>query len=108
MTKQILAFLFCFTRELTLYSPLTYTLTSARELKPPYSPLTYTLTLRLEPLGSLKPVVLPSAHTLNREHRKQRKWYYYEDAFEGVEGREFSGGECISRAPYKPMIRKIS
>ncbi len=34
MTKQILAFLFCFIRELTLYSPLTYSLTSARELKP--------------------------------------------------------------------------
>ena len=34
MTKQIYPFLFCFIRELTLYSPLTYTLTSARELKP--------------------------------------------------------------------------
>jgi hypothetical protein len=31
MTKQILAFLFCFIRELT---PLTLSLTSARELKP--------------------------------------------------------------------------
>ena len=30
MTKQILAFLFCFIRELNLYSPLTYSLTSAR------------------------------------------------------------------------------
>ena len=41
MTKQILAFLFCFTRELNLYSPLTLTLPSARELKPllpPYRP----------------------------------------------------------------------
>ena len=37
MTKQILAFLFCFIRELTLYSPLTLSLTSARELKP-YTP----------------------------------------------------------------------
>ncbi len=45
MTKQILAFLFCFKRELTLYSPLTYSLTSARELKLTlYSPLTYSLT----------------------------------------------------------------
>ena len=34
MTKQTLAFLFCFIRELTLYSPLTLSLTSARELKP--------------------------------------------------------------------------
>ena len=34
MTKQISAFLFCFIRELNLYSPLTYFLTSARELKP--------------------------------------------------------------------------
>ena len=34
MTKQILAFLFCFIRELNLYSPLTLTLTSAHELKP--------------------------------------------------------------------------
>jgi hypothetical protein len=33
MTKQILAFLFCFIRELNLYSPLTLTLTSAHELK---------------------------------------------------------------------------
>jgi hypothetical protein len=39
MTKQILAFLFCFIRELTLYSPLTYSLTSARELKPYTPPL---------------------------------------------------------------------
>ncbi len=39
MTKQILAFLFCFTRELTLYSPLTYSLSSARELKPYTPPL---------------------------------------------------------------------
>ena len=72
MTKQILAFLFCFTRKLTPYSPLTYTLTSARELKPLLppkargfiKPLVLTLTLRLEPLGSIKPLVLPSA--LNR------------------------------------------
>jgi hypothetical protein len=57
MTKQILAFLFCFTRELTLYSPLTYTLTSARELKPILPPYliphlrarTQTLTLTLRP-----------------------------------------------------------
>ena len=39
MTKQILAFLFCFIRELTLYSPLTYSLSSARELKPYTPPL---------------------------------------------------------------------
>jgi len=32
-------FLFCFTRELTLYSPLTLSLTSARELKPYTPPL---------------------------------------------------------------------
>ncbi len=38
MTKQILAFLFCFIRQLTLYSLLTYSLTSARELKP-FTPL---------------------------------------------------------------------
>ncbi len=37
MTKQILAFLFCFIRELTLYSPLTLSLTPAREFKP-YTP----------------------------------------------------------------------
>ena len=54
MTKQILAFLFCFISELTLYSPLTYSLTSARELKPILppkargfiKPLVLTLTLR--------------------------------------------------------------
>ena len=39
MTKQILAFLFCFTRELNLYTPLTYSLISARELKPYTPPL---------------------------------------------------------------------
>ncbi len=39
MTKQILAFLFCFTIELNLYSPVTYSLTSARELKPFTPPL---------------------------------------------------------------------
>jgi hypothetical protein len=39
MTKQILAFLFCFIRELTLYLPLTLSLTSARELKPYTPPL---------------------------------------------------------------------
>ena len=39
MTKQILAFLFCFIRELNLYSPLTYSLTSAHELKPYTPPL---------------------------------------------------------------------
>ena len=42
--------LFCFTRELNPYSPLTYTLTSARELKP-FTP----------PLPS--PSAHPSAHT---------------------------------------------
>ena len=36
MTKQILAFLFCFKRELNPYSPLTYSLTSAH--KPPLLP----------------------------------------------------------------------
>ena len=49
MTKQILAFLFCFIRELNPYSPL-----GARTQNPPppransnlYSPLTLTLTLR--------------------------------------------------------------
>jgi hypothetical protein len=39
MTKQILAFLFCFIRELALYSPFTLSLTSARELKPYTPPL---------------------------------------------------------------------
>ena len=34
MTKQILAFLFCFIRELNPYSPLTFSLPSERELKP--------------------------------------------------------------------------
>jgi len=38
LTKQILAFLFCFIRELNLYTPLTYSLISARELKPYTSP----------------------------------------------------------------------
>jgi len=56
MTKHISAFLFCFKRELNPYSPLTYSLTSAYELKPHSSapspsahelkPLTSTLTLR--------------------------------------------------------------
>ena len=56
MTKQILAFLFCFKRELNPYSPLTYSLTSARveplaqqsprlytPLLPPYPHATATL-----------------------------------------------------------------
>jgi len=30
MTKQILAFIFCFIRELNQYTPLTFSLTSAR------------------------------------------------------------------------------
>ena len=39
MTKQILAFLFCFTRELNLYSPLSLSLTFraySNPLLPPY------------------------------------------------------------------------
>ena len=39
-TAQFFPFLFCFTRELHLYSPLTYTLPSARELKPFTPPFT--------------------------------------------------------------------
>jgi hypothetical protein len=39
MTKQIFPFFFGFIRELTLYSPLTLSLTSARELKPYTPPL---------------------------------------------------------------------
>jgi len=40
MTKQIFPFIFCFIRELNLHSPLTFSLTSARELNPftPRSP----------------------------------------------------------------------
>jgi hypothetical protein len=53
MTKQILAFLFCFIRELNPYSPLTFSLTSAHLSA-------HTFSLRLEPLGSIKPLVLPS------------------------------------------------
>ena len=49
-TAQFFPFFFCFTRELNPYSPLTYTLTSARELKP-FTP----------PLPS--PSAHPSAHT---------------------------------------------
>ena len=55
MTKQILAFLFCFIKELNLYSPLTYFLTSARELKPFTPPFTYSLTSARE----LKPSPSP-------------------------------------------------
>ena len=52
--KQILAFLICFIRETTLYSPLfTYTLTSARELKPPLYP-----SLRFIPTSSADEVGL--------------------------------------------------
>jgi hypothetical protein len=38
-TAQFLPFIFCFIRELNLYPPLTYSLTSARELKPFTPPL---------------------------------------------------------------------
>ena len=53
MTKQILAFLFCFKRELNPYSPL---LPHLR----PYSPLTYSLTSAHE----LKPLLPPYIHPL--------------------------------------------
>ena len=64
MTKQILAFLFCFTRELNPYSPLRARTQnphpSARELKPLLppkargfiKPLVLTLTLRPEVFGA--------------------------------------------------------
>jgi hypothetical protein len=68
MTKQILAFLFCFIRELNPYSPLTFSLTSAHLSA-------HTFSLRLEPLGSIKPLVLPSAHTLNPLHPTLKSLY---------------------------------
>jgi hypothetical protein len=43
MTKQILAFLFCFTRELNPHPPLTLALTSAHELKPLLPPYIHPL-----------------------------------------------------------------
>ncbi len=55
MTKQILAFLFCFIRELTLYSPLPLSLTSARELKPIPPPYPH-------PPPTHPPIPSPSAH----------------------------------------------
>jgi hypothetical protein len=59
MTKQILAFLFCFIRELTLYSPLTNSLTSARELKP-YTPL---LPYPSPPRANSNPLLPPYIHS---------------------------------------------
>jgi hypothetical protein len=87
MTKQILAFFFLLhkrakpapppyplphlrARTQTLYSPLTFSLTSARELKPFSPPLTFSLTSarELKPFTPsfkdyvfIKPLVLPSA-----------------------------------------------
>ncbi len=55
MTKQILAFLFCFTRELNPYSPLTLTL--RENSKPSPSARTQTLYSPLKP-GFIKPLVL--------------------------------------------------
>jgi len=68
MTKQILAFLFCFTRELNLYTPLTYSLISARELKP-YTP----------PLLLPAPSAHLSAHTFSLHPWRQdlsKKFHY--------------------------------
>ena len=70
MTKQILAFLFCFTRELNLYPPLTLSLPSARELKT-YTPLLPSLSAHLSTLKTLvfiKPLVLPSLTSCPQPH----------------------------------------
>ena len=64
MTKQILGFLFSFTRELNLYSPLTYTLTSARELKPYTPPLPSPSAHLSAHTSYTSPSAHPSAHTL--------------------------------------------
>ena len=78
MTKQILAFLFRFIRELSIYSPLTLSLTPARELKPHspplpspsprartqtlYSPLTFSLYPPIHPYLAHRPPTHPSGH----------------------------------------------
>ena len=55
MTQQILAFFFCFIRELNLYSPLTFSLISARELKP----FTLPLPSPSPPRANLNPLLPP-------------------------------------------------
>ena len=49
MTKQILAFLFCFTRELNPYTPLTLSLTLRARTQTLYLPLTLTLRPPIRP-----------------------------------------------------------
>jgi len=69
MTKQILAFLFCFTRELNLYTPLTLTLRSPIR---PY--LTYRPPIRLRAFRLYKTLVLtlnpllPPSKSLRQKH----------------------------------------
>ena len=73
MTKQILAFLFCFIRELNLYSPLTLTLTSAHELKPLLPPYPHPhLRARTQ---TFTPLLHPS---LRQKHgaRLSKKFHY--------------------------------
>ena len=104
MTKQILAFLFCFIRELNPYSPLgartqnppppralslwlNRVKDSTNPLLPPYihpkargfiKPLVLTLTLRLEPLGSIrvKDSIKPEGFNLWFYHPPIFKYYY--------------------------------
>jgi hypothetical protein len=65
MTKQILAFVFCFTRELNLYCPLTFS------LRPPIHPyLTETLYPPLIPIP-------PATHRQVVKRFKEKTLYYY-------------------------------
>ena len=73
MTKQILAFLFCFKRELNLYSPITLTLTSARELKPFTPPLHPSL----NPHPSAKSILNSTYYKQVVKRLKGKTLYYY-------------------------------